>query len=61
MDEAPPGRLAVWHLRQDDDALRLEIDLDPGLSATVTIDPDGRTTTELSGPFAAWMRAQQAA
>lgn len=29
MDEAPPqGRLAVWHLQQAHDVLRLEIDLD---------------------------------
>ena len=61
MEETQPGRLAVWHLRKDADALRLDIDLDPGLSATVVIDRNGHATTTLSGAFARWMQESRQA
>jgi hypothetical protein len=63
MDQAEPGRLAIWRLRSgrdDDDEFQLEIDLGYDWGLTLKIGPDGHTVTTLSHDITEWLRQAQA-
>ena len=48
MDEAEPGRLAIWRLRDNGEQFRLQIDLGYDWGVTLMIDRAGHAVATLS-------------
>jgi hypothetical protein len=58
MDQPSLGRLAIWRVHRERDAVQLLIDLDHDVALAVTIGPDGQAVAALSDNLAEFLQAE---